>query len=1099
MEGFIKKLEELNLFLVKKDENLILRGLKRKLDEEDKNKIKNNKEIIDFIKKNKAELLEYLDTKSLIDSFYKLSPMQEGMLFHGLYDTDSKAYIEQMSLDFSKGLHVEALKSSWEYVMKNHSTLRTSFLYEELSIPLQCAYNEVKLPFIELDYSTYEGIEKEEKLEKFLTEDCEKGFSFNEVPLMRITLIKTGKDAYKMVFTHHHILMDGWSSAMLMEELLVAYEAFYKGEEPPQKKEDAFEDYIKYISKSDEQKEEVFWKTYISKLETSSILPFSESTTLRNKGIGNNEKLLLSLESDFTEHIKSYATEKRLTVNSIIQGVWALLLSRYTGNEEVVYGVTVSGRPTDLERSEQRLGLYINTLPLYTKIDNNVSIGEWLTSLQLDQVSCREYQYTSLAKIQSYSGVRGDLFDSILVFENYPVSEVLKKTNNVLQVDNITTKEQTNYLLTIAVNLGRELTIEFNYNDQLLDRSILEMIKGHFYTALKQIVTKSDADNVSEISILTKDEENKLLHQFNNPVKRPDKEETILSLFKEQVRENASEISLVFQDKKMTYKELDENSNQLANYLLSNYDINKEEFIGVKLERSDWLLVSMIAILKVGGAYLPIDPNYPEERIKYIEEDSQCKVFITPEVVQDFDKNRNQYAGDCPIINVQSNSLAYMIYTSGSTGRPKGVMIEHGSIVNTIVSQITNFSIGNSERCLQFSNQSFDASMWEILIALLGGAALYIIDENIKSDVDLVINFINENDITWATLPPAFVKLIAIEDIHSIKTLVTAGEEAPVEKAIAFSKKGKYVNAYGPTETSICATVYQGDITARIPIGTPIDNTRAYIVSDSMQLQPIGVIGELCFSGIGISRGYLNKESLTEDRFISDPFTSGLRLYKTGDLARWLSDGNIEFLGRKDDQVKIRGYRIELGEIESVLSELPSITSCCVVSRADGSGSNRLVGYVVSSDAIDKSSIQSHLKTRLPDYMIPGVWVTLEDMPLTSNGKIDKKSLPDPDMSDVSSSVYVAPQSAMEISLAEIWQELLGVPKVGIHDNFFELGGHSLLATRLVSMIRKRLEVEVSIREIFDNPMISGLVVCIEGGVGKVSLPSVVHEDKIGR
>ncbi|WP_345027386.1 condensation domain-containing protein, partial [Flavivirga jejuensis] len=851
MESFIKKLEELNLFLVKKEENLVLRGLKGKLNEEDKDKIKNNKEIISFIKTNKKELLQYLDKRSLIDSFYKLSPLQEGMLFHGLYDESSKTYVEQMSVDFPKGVVVEVLKASWNYVIENHSILRTSFLYEELSIPLQCVYKRVRLPFEELDYSTLKHSEKTKKLEQFLIQDCEKGFAFNEVPLLRITLIKTGDLSYTMVFTHHHILMDGWSCAILMEELLVAYEAFLKGETLPEIKEDLYEDYIKYIQKNDVELEDQFWKGYVKNLKAPSVLPFLETTDLRNKGIGNNKTLFLNIEAEFTTRLMQYAKKHRLTMNSIIQGVWALLLSRYTGAPDVVYGVTVSGRPTDLEKSEQRLGLYINTLPFYSHITHNDTVVNWLTALQLNTVSSREYQYTSLAKIQGFSGVKGDLFDSILVFENYPVSEVLKTGSNVLDVSNIKTKEQSNYLLTIAVNLGQQLSIEFNYNDQLLESSTIEMIKNHFNTVLEQLLISSDLTRVSDIDILTKEESDQLIYGFNPSENALAKGETIVSLFEEQVGKNPNNTSVVFQGTTMTYAELDKRSNQLAHYLIEEYAIQKEDFIGVKLDRSDELIISLIAILKTGGAYLPIDPNYPKNRIEYIESDSQCKVSITPKLFSDFKIKESKYKEKSPKVSIQSDTLAYIIYTSGSTGRPKGVMIEHGGIVNTVTAQINHFSIRNSEHCLQFSNQSFDASIWEILITLLSGSKLFIIEEAIKSDIALMTNFINDNKITWVTLPPAFVKLIDIANLHTVKTLITAGEEAPIAKAKAFSKKGKYINAYGPTETSICATVFDGKIEDKVSIGKPIANTKVYILSDDLQLQPLLVVGELCVSGVG--------------------------------------------------------------------------------------------------------------------------------------------------------------------------------------------------------------------------------------------------------
>ncbi|WP_344931046.1 condensation domain-containing protein, partial [Aquimarina addita] len=542
MEVFIKKLEDLNLFLTKKNDGLILRGSKGKLNKDEIQKIKENNYIVNFIRDNKKDLIKFLDKKKLLPSFYKLSPLQEGMLFHGLYDEDSKAYVVQLIVDFPKGLNIDYLKSSWDYVLRNHSILRSAFFHKELSIPVQCVYNKITLPFSELDYSSYSLSEQEDKISSFLESDSKKGFVFDEVPLMRVTLIKIGSASYTMILTHHHILLDGWSMSIIIEEFLQAYEVFSKGFAPSERQEDLYEDYIKYIASKDVYLEEKFWKKYLHELEAPSLLPFSEITSSRNKTDGDFAELSLVIDFEFTNRIRNYAQKNHLTVNTLTQGVWAILLSKYTGDENIVYGVTVSGRPVELENSDKKVGLYINTLPLYSRLTGDKFVSEWLLSLQSDHTACRDHQYTYLSKIQTLSGLQGDLFDSIMVFENYPVSKVLSEENDVLEANNITSKEQTNYLLTITISLGKELIIDFSYNSTLLANETIVMIQRHFKTVLDQLIDSQDR-KISEIKILTPKEEHQLLKVFNDTQVEYPKDKTVIDLFEEQVKNNPEHIA----------------------------------------------------------------------------------------------------------------------------------------------------------------------------------------------------------------------------------------------------------------------------------------------------------------------------------------------------------------------------------------------------------------------------------------------------------------------------------------------------------------------------------------------------------------------------
>ncbi|WP_106795022.1 non-ribosomal peptide synthetase [Aquimarina sp. Aq78] len=1110
MKNFIDQLAIYGLFLKEEKGNLSLKKYKNKSDVKPYDLKKDPLNIISFLKENKEGLIEFLRTENknsesqkVRDSIYKLSPLQEGMLFHSLYDEDAKAYIVQLTMDFPKGVDTEILKSAWNHIIDNHSILRSAFFYKELSVPVQRVYDKVVIPFTELDYSMYSPTELDEKINAFIELDSTRGFSFTQAPLMRVTLIKTGKVSSKMIFTNHHILFDGWSMPILLEELLNAYETIFQGSNPPEQKKDLYEDYIKYIAKKDTVEEERFWKEYLKNLETPGLLPFSEAGVSRNKAIGNFKDVSLTLDDNFTDKLRNYAQDKRLTVNTILQGVWALLLSKYTNNNTVVYGVTVSGRPAELENSEHKVGLYINTLPLCTTVENDMLISDWLLELQSGHAAGREHQYTSLSKIQKISNVQGDLFDSILVFENYPVSKTLSERESILEVDNSEVKELANYLLNITVNLSEGLEINFNYNASLLEDATIKMIHNHFEYLLQQIVNPS-INKISEFDILTEKEKDEILHVFN-----PDKidyvqDKTVLDAFEEQVQKSPDQIAIKFKDKQLTYQELDDESDNLANHLLSGYEIKPGDLIGVKLERSEVLLCALVAILKTGAAYVPIDSNYPEERISFIESDTNCKVIIDEDFLDAYNKKGKD--SEFPKIAIDPNHLVYVMYTSGSTGKPKGTMIAHKSIVS-LAKSCDYVPLGFQTKWLSTGSISFDATTIEFWGTLLNGGTLVLMDRDTLLDCQRLKNVIIKESVNTLWMTASWFHQTVEEDIavfEEIKYLIVGGDKVIFKytnKLLSHYPNIKITNGYGPTENTTFSTTYsiEEEFSKDLPIGKPVNDCQAYIFDESLSfLQPVGVVGELCLGGIGLAKGYLHQESLTNEKFIPNPIIEGERMYRTGDLVKWLPDGNIEFLGRKDNQVKIRGYRIELGEINNVIQEIPEISQSVVIVKEDHDQNKRLIGYVVYNEPISKELIQDYLRSKLPGYMVPQVWQELDAIPLTNNGKINTKALPNPDLSDLIVD-YVAPRNLIEEKLAIIWKDLLGISKVGVYDNFFDLGGHSLLATRLVSALRKTMKIEIAIKDVFIYPTISELKNYLDTRSTGVELPSLVKQDVEGK
>ncbi|XLS29452.1 amino acid adenylation domain-containing protein [Flavobacteriaceae bacterium M23B6Z8] len=1122
MKEFIAKLERLHLFLVEKNGNLVLRGKKGTLDKEDIEKIKSNGEIVNFIKNNKQELIKYLSTQAYVPTFYKLSPLQEGILFHGLYEKESGAYIIQLSLDFPEKLDVDAFKRSWNFVFKNHTILRSAFFHEKLNIPVQTVHERIDFPFYQLDYSGLEEDTLRKKLIEFQESDQKKGFDFQEAPLLRVTLIKTSPDAYRMIFTHHHILLDGWSLSVLMEEFLLAYEMFTRNETPEMPIIDAYEDYIKFLANVDKNAQDEFWRNYLKNLDTPSFIPFSKAKNDGSRKGGDFSEHKLVLNEQFTTKLKNLAQQSRITLNTLIQGTWALLLSKYTQQEQVTFGVTVSGRPAEMENSERRVGLYINTLPLYTHVDAEKQCVEWLQEIQQLQTSSREFQYADLASLQQMTGIKGDFFDSIVVFENYPVSKVISsQEERTLKVANISSVEQTNYPLTIIVNAGEKTDIIFSYNTSLLSRDIIEMISGHFEKCLNQIL-ENKAVLLKEVELITKAEKEMLLVNFNDTSFEFPKEKTLLDLFEETVKRSPEAIAIVFEDQKLSYAQLEDKANKLAKYLIKK-GAGKEKFVGLYIERSAEMIIGILAILKTGTAYVPLDPQYPKDRIAFILKDSGAHLMISDgltlqkyafetqtEVIRIEDafaieeKNITSYNFSTP------EDLAYVIYTSGSTGKPKGVKMSH-SVLTNLICYHDALEISH-EKVTHFTSIGFDVSFQELFFTLNRGGELHVLSSDVKLDTFEFIEYINSHEIQTIFLPTSYFKFLAseghLEKLRKLKDIVVAGERLTLStNAINYleNTKVRLHNHYGPSETHVATTATisneLNNISTTPPIGKPIGNSRIYILDAYGKLQVPGAYGYLFLGGSIVANGYVNLPELTQERFTKDPFSKDpeAKMYNTGDLARWLPGGILEFMGRKDDQVKIRGYRIEPGEIETVLTSHPEVKQCCVLAPLDHHGNRRLVGYYVSSsERVSKGVLEEWLEEQLPDYMVPRLWVALDRMPLTQNGKIDKRSLPEASFASLTSE-YIAPRTGTEAALAELWKELLGLPKVGVYDHFFDMGGHSLLATRLASMIRKQLSVEIAIKEIFTYPTIAALATRIDAASGKTALPEIKAHERSGR
>ncbi|MGA9380654.1 MAG: amino acid adenylation domain-containing protein, partial [Phormidium sp.] len=820
-----------------------------------------------------------------------------------------------------------------------------------------------------------------------------------------------------------------------------------------------------------------------------------------------------------------------------MQATWALLLSRYSGETDVVFGATVSGRPAAIARVESMVGLFINTLPMRVQISRETKLLELLQNIQTQLVESEQYSYSSLIEIQAQSEVprNSSLFQSILVFENYPVENVLVEDQGNFALANFQAVEQTNYPLTVVVALGERLWVKVSYDANRFDDGSISRMLGHFQTMLSAIVSNPEQP-LWELPILSKTEKQQLWGERNNTHEEYQVDKCLHQWFEEQVEKTPEAVALVCEQQQLTYRELNNQANQLANYLRS-MGVGAEKLVGICLERSLEMVVAIVGILKAGGAYLPLDPTYPRERISFMQEDSLVSLVLTQEKLlgglavsqaeiicldRDWEKIRQQ-SDKNPELITSTNNLAYVIYTSGSTGKPKGVLVNHANVVRLFAATQEHYQFNAQDVWTLFHSFAFDFSVWEIWGALLYGGRLVIVPYLLAREPESFYQLLCEQQVTVLNqTPSAFRQLIAAESSLATEgelklRLVIFGGEALDQKSLQpwydrhGDSKPQLVNMYGITETTVHVTyrpLSQGEINnSGNAIGRPLPDLQVYILDEYLQLVPIGVKGEIYVGGAGVTRGYWNREELTAQRFIANPFekhsqeTSAKRLYKTGDLGRYLANGELEYLGRIDNQVKIRGFRIELGEIEAVLNQHQEILASVVMVREDTPGDKRLVAYIVEQtpEVLSGEQVRQYLKGLLPEFMVPSAVVFLQTLPLTANGKVDLRALPSPDFHSTHTDKYELPRTPIEEILVNLWEQILNLSPIGIHDNFFELGGHSLLATQLISRIRSQLQVEISLQSLFTEPTVAKLAQVIyqlqQQNLQLSSLPIVKREN----
>jgi len=1052
--------------------------------------------------------------KKSIEDILALTPMQEGMLFHYLKAPGSGTYFEQLSLRISGKIDTCLFEKAWDVVIQTNEMLRAVFRWEKLEKPSQIILKKRPCELRFHDLSGLDNYWKRPALEEIKTKDRDEGFDLTRVPF-RVILCKLDETVFEMVISNHHILYDGWSNGIILKEFFNAYHSLSKGEQPltlPAKP--SFKEFIKWIQNQDSNKHKQFWSDYLAGFETTTELPIKrrveETTSPRDYSI--------ILEEDIKSKLDVFVKNNRITLASVFYSAWGILLQKYCGSEDVIFGTTVSGRSVGIKGIEDMVGLFINTIPLRTQtFPNEKIIG---VVFQTNQVLRQReaFENTPLVDIRSYSSVDGggSLFDTIVAIENYPLDSRLLPQEHSLSINSFSMVEMPHYDLSAAILLFNKIEVKLSYNPGFFDKETIKNLTGHFKGIIQNIIENPEA-KLSQLEIISIEEKSRILYEFNNTEAEYPEDKTIYELFAEQVERTPDHIAVIGStveslhaaSLQITYRQLNEQANRLA-YLLIEKGVLADNIVEIMVERSVEMIIGIFGILKANGAYLPIDPDYPKDRIDYILKDSSAKLLITTRN-KDGEKVRN-WGGEkvlleeifkspgiptspltfLPPYPQNSSNLAYIIYTSGSTGKPKGVMIENRSLINFIKGITDIIPFQENDRILSLTTISFDIFGLETILPLTKGSTIIIGSAEEQQDAVLAARIMEREAVTIFQATPSRLQLFIQgpeqgKILKRLKYLLVGGEVLPEALLVKLKQltDGSIYNVYGPTETTIWSTIKEVSGRNKLNIGKPLVNTFIYILSRDGFLQPVDAAGEICISGEGVARGYINRPELMKEKFPPNPFVKGARLYYTGDIGRWLPDGNIECLGRIDQQVKLRGFRIEPGEIETLLLKHHRIKDAVVVLKGDGTNDKNLAAYFISDIELSDIELREYLLKDLPEYMIPAYFVGIEKLPLTPSGKIDRRSLPEPIVCNVKE--YEAPRNDIEKKLVEIWSTVLGIEKekIGINTNFFRLGGHSLKATSLASGIYKKFNVKIPLGEIFKRPTVRGLFDYINGAVGE--------------
>lgn len=1043
---------------------------------------------------------------------YPLSPLQQGMLYHSLSAPGSGVDIEQILCTVQEPLHLTEFKRAWERVFERHPILRTRFRYEGLSEPLQVVEPHVNLELECHNWCEFSPGERRTRIEEVLHADRLCGFDMTQAPLMRLAVFHLTVSEYQFLWTFHHALLDGRSFPLVLKELFTLYEAFVENRDLELEHPRPYQDYVQWLQQRDLSQDEVFWRQQLKGFTAPTPLAVVGPTSgdRVKRGVGAEEMLL---PARLTSALQSFARDHELTLNTLIQGAWALLLHHYSGTEDVVFGATRACRRSTIDGSESMIGLFINTVPMRVWVSPTEPLLSWLKQLRKQQVSLRKYENTPLSEVQQWSDVPSGLplFESILVFEKGSLNSILRAQGDGWLNREFLYRGQTNYPLTVIAYADKELLLRIEYDQHRFAQMTVRHMLGHVRTLLESMITSVNSP-AAALPYLTRAEQQQLLIEWNLPWIGGSVRQCIHQEFEQYAEAAPNTPAVVFKGQSLTYGELNSRANRLAHRLRA-LGVQPDTLVGLCVERSFEMVIGILGILKSGGAYVPLDPAYPKERLAFMLEDTQATVVLTqPSLVAalpaysgeilcldspDVEPTSDDATSDeNPVSGVKPENLAYVIYTSGSTGKPKGVLVTHANVVRLFDATESWFHFGPDDVWTLFHSYAFDFTVWEIWGALAYGGRVVVVPYEVsRSPKEFYTLLVKERVTVLNQTPSAFLQLIHAEealepqDDLALRLVIFGGEALTLQSLKPWVKRHgdanpQLVNMYGITETTVHVTyrpLTAEDINSGrgSAIGVPIPDLQVYVLDRNLRPVPIGVSGELYVGGAGLARGYLNRHKLTEERFIPNPFSNipGARLYKTGDIGRYHVDGDLEHLGRADHQVQIRGFRVEPGEIEAVVTGHKAVGQAVVVVREDQAGDQRLIAYFVpaSHHSVTVIELRNYLRKKLPAYMIPQHIIKLDTIPLTVNGKVDRRALPAPQEEHQTEKTYVPPRNEVEKTIAGIWEEILNVKNVGIHDGFFELGGHSLLLVRMLHKVQESFARELSVVEMFRHPTIETL------------------------
>ncbi|MBM7092496.1 amino acid adenylation domain-containing protein [Streptomyces sp. S12] len=1023
-----------------------------------------------------------------VEAAYPLSPLQQGLLFHTLSRPGEPTYFEQIRCTIEGELDRAAFEDAWNWALDRHPILRTAFAWQRLKEPLQVVGRTVRTT---LDWADWRGRpDADDAWQQLLEEDRQRGFDMAKAPLMRLIARRTGDTTHRFVWSHHHVLLDGWSFGLVLHEVLGCY-ASLVGEGRPLSLEPArpFGDFIRYLGERDSAADEDFWRTYLRGFDAPTRLAVDRGEGVHEGGGGVEVTLSATLDHATSAAVQQQCARLGVSLSALAHAAWARLLGSYSGEQEVLFGSTTAGRPPELTGVEQMVGLFINAVPLRVRIDPAQRVGDWLEDIQRDLFRLQAHQFTGLARVQELSDVeRGKpLFETLLSFQNYPLDDGHNEDWGGIRLTDYGWSGPTNYPVAVRAFPGDEVMLVLSYYRHRLDDTVAETMLDQLRSLVERLGSAPDR-TVGEIPTVAGEHAELVLRCWNDTAADFDLDRTLHGLAEHQAAVRPDATAVVAGDGRLTYAELDTRANQVAHRLVA-LGVRPGDRVGLCTDKSTATVAGILGIMKAGAAYVPLDPAYPAERIAYMVDDAGLSALVTWGSGADvagrldlpwlaLDKDAAVVAAEpaTPLgLTVSPEDFAYVIYTSGSSGRPKGVMLDHRGRVNNIEDYCRTFGMGPDDRTLCVSSLSFDISVCDLFCSLNAGGVFVLPEPARAKDPDHWLDLVEREGITlWHSAPALMDALLDVTEERgprpgTLRLTVLDGDWIPLtqpDRVRASFPAARVVSAGGATELSVDSVTYPvGAVDPAwrsIPYGRPMANQTAYIVDERMEPAPVGVPGELCLGGVGVAAGYLDRPALTAEKFIPHPWSDrpGDRLYRTGDLARFGPDGTIELLGRIDFQVKIRGVRIELGEIESVLREHPGVDTCLVAAPADDAGDRRLAAYVVPAaghrarddeegQAAFHAELRAWLRRRVPDHLVPETFVRLERLPLTANGKVNRRELPAPRFR-AAGTRRAAPGTPLETAIAGHWAGVLGVDasELDVETSFFDMGGNSLKALR---------------------------------------------------